>query len=118
MKFPLFPRISLLAFGLLTSVFAALAQSAPTGTIEGRVSNPATSEFLELVRITVEGTALETFTDATGQYRLTHVPAGIAQVKAFRTGTGPLTRAVAVSAETVATERTGTARRPPLALAG
>ena len=104
MKFPLFPRISLLAFGLLTSVFAALAQSAPTGTIEGRVSNPATSEFLELVRITVEGTALETFTDATGQYRLTHVPAGIAQVKAFRTGTGPLTRAVAVSAETVATQ--------------
>ena len=58
----------------------------PTGTIEGRVSNPAVGEHLERVRLTVEGTTLETFTDADGYYRLTNVPAGSAHVKAFYTG--------------------------------
>lgn len=57
-----------------------------TGTVEGRVSNPATGEYLELVRITIEGTAREVFTDASGAYRLTEVPAGPARVRAFRTG--------------------------------
>lgn len=57
-----------------------------TGTIEGRVVNPAAGEHLERVRLTVEGTTLEAFTDADGYYRLTNVPAGTAQLRAFYTG--------------------------------
>ncbi|MBI5769578.1 MAG: carboxypeptidase regulatory-like domain-containing protein [Verrucomicrobia bacterium] len=56
------------------------------GTIAGRVSNLSTGVYLEKARITVEGTALETFTDAAGYYRLAQVPAGTAKVKAFFTG--------------------------------
>ena len=56
------------------------------GRIEGRIVNPATGEYLEFVRVTVDGTALEAFTDATGEYRLGNVPAGNVTLKAFRTG--------------------------------
>ena len=76
---------------------AGLAQGAATGTIEGRVFNPGSGEFIENVRITIEGTALETFTDSSGQFRLTHVPAGVARVKAFRTGTPAQTQSVTVA---------------------
>ena len=69
-----------------------------TGSIEGRVFNPATGEYLELARITVEGTMLEALTDASGQYRLTNVPAGPARVRAFRTGVVSQTQSITVAA--------------------
>lgn len=73
-----------------TSTPAAQSATAPVttrgGVIEGRIFNPSTGEYLENVRVSIEGTALETFTDATGTYRLGNVPAGAARVKAFRTG--------------------------------
>jgi hypothetical protein len=79
-------RTGLFSLSVLLAAVAALAQSPATGIVEGRVSNPATGENIELVRITVEGTKLETFTDADGQYRLAGVPAGTVRVRAFRTG--------------------------------
>ncbi len=90
-------------FTLLTvcAVFAAprlsLAQTT-TGSIEGRVLNPDNGEFVENARITVEGTALETLTDATGVYRLPRVPVGTARVTAFRTGAPALTHPVTIAA--------------------
>ena len=74
-----------------------LAQTA-TGTIEGRVSNPATGAILERARLTIEGTTLETFTDADGEYRFTQVPAGPVQLKAFFTGFPSATATVNVLA--------------------
>ena len=73
---------------LAVAVLAPLlcAQPAAVGTIEGRVFNPSTGEYLENVRVSVEGSLLETFTDAIGQYRLTDVPVGSAMVKASRIG--------------------------------
>ena len=80
-----------LVFALLVTGLAgastAIAQSAATGTVEGRVSNRASGSYLENARIGIEGTTLEAFTDATGFYRVTHVPAGTARVRAFFTGT-------------------------------
>lgn len=93
---------------LLTSLFACfdsgpslLAQSA-TGSIEGRVANPSSGDYLAGVRVTVEGTSLETFTDAVGQYRLPGVPAGQARITVFRTGAISQTQTLAIRAgETV-----------------
>ncbi len=79
------------------SLATALWSQPATGTVEGRVFNPGTGEYIENARITVEGTALETFTDASGQYRLAGVPAGTARVKAFRTGSPAQTKEVAVA---------------------
>ena len=73
-------------------VFAADAGGA--GIVEGRVSNPGNGEFLERVRITVEGTTLEAFTDTSGFYRLTNVPAGAVRVRAFYTGLGSQTNQI------------------------
>ncbi|MDO8541901.1 MAG: carboxypeptidase regulatory-like domain-containing protein [Opitutaceae bacterium] len=80
----------------------AAAQSSSTGTIEGVVSNTATGEYVELARITVEGTSLETFTDSAGQYRLANVPPGEARIKAFHTGgSSPAQSVLVVAGQTV-----------------
>ncbi len=93
--------VLLLAFVCLAMVTPGPAQTSSasaTGAIAGRVMNASGDGFLERVRVTVEGTALETFTDAGGQYRLDGVPAGSAQVKLFYTGMAPHTAAVRVIA--------------------
>ena len=90
-------RLLLLASGLLLAGRAA-AQTAATGTIEGRVFDSVRGEYLEKARVTVEGTRLETLTDATGQYRLANVPAGTARVRVFYTGLPVQTAGVAVAA--------------------
>jgi iron complex outermembrane receptor protein len=73
------------------------AQSA-TGTLEGRVFNSAGGVFLERARLTVAGTAVESFTDADGYYRLTNIPSGPTQVTVFYTGLPPQTQQVTVPA--------------------
>ncbi|MEY4087849.1 MAG: hypothetical protein RJB55_120, partial [Verrucomicrobiota bacterium] len=90
-------RLLLLTSGLLLAGRAA-AQTAAPGTIEGRVFDSVRGEYLEKARVSVEGTRLETLTDATGQYRLANVPAGTAQVKVFFTGLPVQNASVAVAA--------------------
>jgi TonB-dependent receptor len=83
-----------------------------TGTIEGRILNPASGEYIERARVTVEGTNLETFTDTAGFYRLTNVPAGAAQVRAFYTGLLSQTLPVTVTAGQTATRDFDLSSRP------
>ncbi len=90
--------LGLLAFGLAFPTGILRAQQLSTGTIEGRVANAATGDYVELARVTVEGTAIETFTDSSGQYRLVNVPSGSARVQVFHTGIVPQTQSVAVAA--------------------
>ncbi|MFM8335030.1 MAG: carboxypeptidase regulatory-like domain-containing protein, partial [Opitutaceae bacterium] len=87
-----------LAFGLRLAAQPPVA----SGTIEGRVTSAATGEPLELARVTVEGTSLEAFTEAGGQFRLTQVPAGAVRVRVFRTGLVEQTIVANVSAGAVA----------------
>lgn len=86
-----------------TLVGAALAQTAGTGTIQGRVLNITSGSYLNNARVTVEGTSLQTFTDEFGEYMLTGVPAGTASVRAFYTGLEPQTAVVSVAAGGTAT---------------
>ncbi len=101
LRLPVFVRrcfpalVVLLALGL--APLRALAQAA-SGSIEGRVLNTRNGEYLEKARVTVAGTQLETFTDATGHYRLNGVPAGSAQVRVFHTGLVAQVRSVTVTA--------------------
>ena len=91
-------RVWLFAFSFLTVLASAPAQTPAVGTIEGRVLNPATGEYLEFARISVEGTLLETLTDAAGQYRVNNIPAGPARLRVFRTGLSSQTSTVDVAA--------------------
>ncbi len=75
---------ALLLVGLMW--LPAAANGAAPGMIEGRVTNEATGATLELARVTVDGSLLETFTDSDGRYRLTNVPPGTPRVRVFYTG--------------------------------
>ncbi|MBI5770433.1 MAG: TonB-dependent receptor plug domain-containing protein [Verrucomicrobia bacterium] len=95
-------RARALLLGLVFSVLpAALRAQAATGAIEGRVLHAGRDAYLENVRLTVEGTALTTFTASDGSYRLDGVPAGNARVVTFYTGLRAESATVAVTAGAV-----------------
>ena len=94
-------RLLLLTTGFLLAGHAA-AQTTATGSIEGRVFDSSRGEYLEKALVSIEGTRLETLTDATGQYRLVNVPAGPARLKVFFTGRPAQTAVVAVAAGQIA----------------
>ncbi len=79
-------RLTALAAGVLLCASQAAAQTAATGMIEGRVLNADNGKYLNNARVTVDGTTLETFTNSSGLYQLTNVPAGEAKVRTFYTG--------------------------------
>jgi hypothetical protein len=81
----------------------ALAQSAATATITGRVQNQAANLSLENARITVAGTNREAFTDAFGEFRLTGLAPGTLTLTVFSTGLAPQTVTVDLTAGTVTT---------------
>jgi iron complex outermembrane recepter protein len=93
---------AVVAFAPAPARAQAAAAATATGTIEGRVFNTRSGEYVERARITIDGTRLETFTDSSGQYRFSGVPAGAAKVRVFFTGLDVQAETVAVAAgETV-----------------
>ena len=97
---PLLHRIVALSLAIAAPL---LAQST-TGTIEGRVLNAATATYVEGARVTIDGTALETFTDADGRFLLAAVPAGSAQLRVVYTGAAPSVATLRVTADTTTTQ--------------
>ncbi len=87
----------LLAWLVVASATLSAADRSAAGTIEGRVRSAATGHYLEKVRITLEGTSLETFTGSDGSYRVSGAPAGAVRLQAFYTGLAPYAEAVTVS---------------------
>ncbi len=81
-------RFSLTGFFILTSLVSVgtLQAQSPGGTIVGRVVEAEKGGYLERVRLTIEGTSREAFTDSDGNYRFSTVPAGEVRLKAFYTG--------------------------------
>lgn len=57
-----------------------------TGTIEGRVFNPATGQFVNKAEIKVEGTDLVTYTETDGYYRIMSVPTSEYRLTVVYTG--------------------------------
>jgi len=88
--------LAVAVFALTGPAADVLAQS--TGTIEGRVLNVGTGRYLNNAKVTLEGTARETFTNEFGEYRLADVPAGEAKVRVFYTGLDAETQTVQVTA--------------------
>src|SRR5438309_10944780 len=65
------------------------AQATSGATITGRVQNAATGNYLNNARVRVVGSTVEAFTDASGEYRISGVPAGQATLDIFYTGLAP-----------------------------
>lgn len=69
-----------------------------TGTIEGRVLDARHGEYLEKARVLLEGSPVETLTNAIGEFRLLGVPAGVARLRVSYTGLDPHQEIVSVGA--------------------
>jgi len=91
-------RFVLAAVFLLLAPLRLAAQAAAVGTIEGRVAHSAAGSYLKQVRVTVDGTTLETLTDEAGEFRPAAVPAGEVTLRAAATGFAAQTVRVAVTA--------------------
>ncbi|MFM9953137.1 MAG: carboxypeptidase-like regulatory domain-containing protein [Opitutaceae bacterium] len=62
---------------------------AAAGTVAGRIQNVATGQYLNNARVAVQGTDRVAFSDPTGTYRLSGLPAGPVVLEVFFTGMDP-----------------------------
>ncbi|MEY3608418.1 MAG: hypothetical protein RLZZ447_1206, partial [Verrucomicrobiota bacterium] len=101
-----------LTLALSTTQAQVPAAAGNTGSLQGRVLNERNAQYVEGARISIEGTALATLTDAEGYFRLSPVPAGVVKVQTFYTGLPRDVRSVEVTAGKV-TELTIALGVPP-----
>ncbi len=59
--------------------------AAQSGTVSGRVKNAATGQYLNNARVTVPGSDVVAFSDATGEFQLANLPAGSVALDIFFT---------------------------------
>lgn len=93
-------RPAAVACTLFLFVESVLAQE--YGSIEGRVFSASSDTYLNNARVSVSGTGLEAFTDATGRYRFAQVQAGSREIIVFYTGLAPKTVGIVVKSGEVA----------------
>ena len=80
---------------LITSL---VAQTAGTGTIQGRVYNPVSREYVRNAEVRLEGTNQVDYTENDGTFQFSRVPVGQATVTVNYTGYTPVTETFTVSA--------------------
>lgn len=93
-----YPSFRWILVGLLFFVGILHAEALTTGTIEGRVINSRTGDYIQRARITLDNGNLETFTDSGGQYFLKNVPVGKQTLRVFFTGQEMQTASVELTA--------------------
>ncbi|MSU68744.1 MAG: hypothetical protein EXS40_09260, partial [Opitutaceae bacterium] len=83
-------RVCLSAFLLGASLASAPAQTTTgTAALIGRIQNEITGQYLNNARVTLKGSDVTVFTDDTGTFRLTGLPAGPVTLEAFYSGLDP-----------------------------
>jgi hypothetical protein len=83
---------------------AQSSQASGPATIQGRVLNITSGDYLNNARVSIEGTALQAFTNEFGEFRLTGVPPGPVTVRVFYTGIQPQSAQLTVRAGQTATQ--------------
>jgi iron complex outermembrane recepter protein len=78
------PILLPLVFGWLLPF--AFAQAPSTGTIQGRVYNPATEQYVRNAEVQIEGTSQQFATESDGAFEFRNVPAGTVTVTVTYTG--------------------------------
>jgi len=74
------------------------AQTAATGSIQGRVYNPASQEYVRNAEVRLDGTNEVTYTENDGAFRFANVPAGPAAITVTYTGYNTVKEAFTVTA--------------------
>jgi TonB-dependent receptor len=81
--------LTCMALTLVWLVSALHAQSAGTGSIQGRVFNPVSRDYVGNAEVRLEGTGQVTYTESDGSFQFNNVPAGQAAVTVNFTGYNP-----------------------------
>lgn len=87
--------LSLLGF---LSACCSLSAQTPTGTIEGRVQDPVSGDYLFNARVVAVDSEREVLTDSAGYFRLADMPAGDVQLRITYQNFDDLTDTVQVAA--------------------
>ena len=94
----LFREITLAVLGATTALVSlAVAQSpaqppsvvSETSSIRGQVKNAASGAYLNRVRVSIVGTDIVEYTDATGSYRIANAPSGRVEMEVYYTQLEP-----------------------------
>ena len=97
---PFFAGWNLLAFAacwLAANAAAAIAQIAATGSVQGRVYNPASREYVGNAEVRLAGTERVVFTESDGSFSFFGVAAGPASITVTFSGYTPATESFTVS---------------------
>jgi iron complex outermembrane recepter protein len=86
----------ILALGAAVAASPALAQSGASGSIQGRVLNTASGEYVRDAQVRIEGTDTVAVSEDGGYYHLADVPAGPVKLNVTYTGYLPATATVTV----------------------
>ena len=87
---PHWSNLLTLAFGWLCVASAGFAQTAATGTIQGRVYNPVSKEYVRNAEIRLEGTSQVAYSENDGSFQFQNVPAGPAVIAVSFAGYEPV----------------------------
>lgn len=98
-----FTNVFTALFACLAFVTAGSAQTAASGTIEGRVFNPLTGEYIRNAEMRIQGTDIMARTGTDGHYRIANVPAGSVTLSVTYTGYQPASATLAVAGGQVVT---------------
>ncbi len=93
---PIWQKILVLLCCWLGATLSAYAQG--TGTIQGRVFNPVTKEYVRNAEVRLAGSNQVTYTENDGSFSIQNVPAGQATVNVQYTGYTPVTETFTVTA--------------------
>jgi iron complex outermembrane receptor protein len=80
------PSLFALALGWLLSALLIQAQPAGTGSVQGRVYNPVSKEYVGNAEVRLDGTNQTTYTESDGSFSFSGVPAGTATVSVAFSG--------------------------------
>jgi iron complex outermembrane recepter protein len=100
---PRLPAALLCLVATLCLPWFASAQAPGTGTIRGRVFNPATKDYVRNAEIHLEGTTRVDYTENDGSFEFNNVPAGTATVTVTYSGYTPARETLNITAGQVAT---------------
>ncbi|MBI4622275.1 MAG: carboxypeptidase regulatory-like domain-containing protein, partial [Verrucomicrobia bacterium] len=91
-------RLLALFCSWLSAAILAHAQTAATGTIQGRVYNPVSKEYVNNAEVRLDGTNQVTFTEQDGSFQIHGVAAGQATITVNYSGYNPEKESFNVSA--------------------
>ncbi len=91
-------KIAALFFGWFLSTLSVFAQASGTGTVQGRVYNPVTKQYVRNAEIRLEGTQQVTYSENDGSFQFRNVASGPATINVNYTGYNPVKETFTVTA--------------------